>query len=62
MEYKRPRTEVQRDGSIYRWIRYDGRSIYSSRQAYETLEQAEAAAINIASCYSVQFQPKKKGS
>lgn len=53
-----PHLTVIRDGSVYRWLRHDGRTIRTSNQAWTEAAAAVVAAQNIAACYNVPFVAK----
>ncbi len=44
---------VTRDGSVFRWLRSDGRTLRSSSEAFTAIADAIQAAIVVAQCYGV---------
>lgn len=41
------------DGSVYRWLRFDGRTRRTSSEAFTAISDAIQAAIVVAQCYGV---------
>ena len=50
-----PHVAVVRDGRVFRWRRFDGRTGRTSSQAWTDAAAAVTAARNVAACYGVQF-------
>jgi hypothetical protein len=48
-----PYVSVVRDGQVYRWLRFDGRTRRTSTDAFPVLSDALSTAVVIAQCYSV---------
>lgn len=52
----KPHVTVVPDGSVYRWLRFDGRNRRTSNEAFTTLADAIQAAIVVARCYGVPLR------
>lgn len=57
----KPHLAVIRDGSVYRWRRFDGRTGRVSSAGWTDAAAAVVAAKSVAACYNLPFKGVRNG-